>query len=478
MFSFPSPIQSLKITSLLVILALGACVNHQKMAKQPSPELELEDEQQAKRILSGDQVFCEGECPDSVASFFLYHHPRIEEGRTRHSVVQCSATLIAKDKILTNYHCIENLLKEGDVLDPNDESISIEIKFPKTKNAAFLSVKAKKILKTSKDFRRRLAPDWAIVQLAANVRNREPVQPAKPGSADGAAVNLFPVYFDNSYEPVAAVIKQVKCEQSFDNPVDIFSTDSQSPLFRVINCDHEIVSGNSGTGVFLAAEGGLLGVMATSGGQAQSASGTSAHCLPDLVSGSEGCYYSDDSNYTEISKQLSFLNGFIRDRDLSSQDWSLFPGFHWKEDSQEDVTGEDLASNPKLEFNAPWSDYLAYLDNSADQKLKQRFMAVFAQALFPKNPSCIEKDYTTQELLLPAMNMEIWDLRPFEWKEEPVGDDGRSGRITYTPAPGNSSVMPVKVSAKKDGKYFIFESAGELPQPLKNFSWRLPICSE
>jgi hypothetical protein len=449
-------------------LLLGACVNNQKMGLSPEAHIETNDKSQLKKILEGDPVVCSEDCPESVAAFFLYHHPvKTENGYSR-SIIQCSATLIAEDKVLTNRHCIEGILKEGDVL-ADDGDVSIEIKFPKVNRSPFLVVKGKKVLKTSQDFHRHVAPDFAIIQLAVKIKDRDFADVALPRNGDRVDhpmdVGLFPVYFDSTYEPTLASIHSVRCTRRFDNPLDIFSSDMESPLFRVDSCSETLVPGNSGAGVF--SSEGLVGVLATGAGEDQSALGTTARCFED-------CDYSDDDEYMEISKQLSFLAAFIRNRDLTTQDWNEFPGFQWN-------SGVSTSLEPSIEWNSPWADYVQYMKQSGRDKLKQHFTSEFIKALFPVIPSCIEKQSLGTILLLPMMNMEVWDLRPFAWEEKVTTYDSRRTSVNYSLASGNAAVMPVKVSVSAArGKYFMIEAVmsdgSVLPAPIKKINWRIPIC--
>jgi hypothetical protein len=449
-------------------LLLGACVNKQKMGISPESRIETNDKRQIKKILEGDPVVCSGVCPESVGAFFLYHHPvKTENGYSR-SIVQCSATLIDSDKVLTNRHCLEGLLKEGDVL-VDDGDVSIEIKFPKTNRSPFLVVKGRKVLKTSQEFHRHVAPDFAIIQLAVRIKDRDFAEFAIAKNIESVSqsmgVDLFPVYFDSTYEPTLASIHPVRCVRSFDNPLDIFSSDMGSPLFRVDECSETLVPGNSGAGVFSLE--GLIGVLATGAGAAQSALGTTARCFED-------CDYSEDDEYMEISKQLSFLAAFVRNRDLSTQDWNEFPGFQWS-------PGVSTSLEPSIEWNSPWADYVQYMKQSGRDKLKQHFTSEFINALFPVRPSCIEKETLGKTLLLPMMNMEVWDLRPFVWEEAGTTYDSRRTAVNYSLASGNAAVMPVIVSVSPArGKYFTIEAtmgdASVLPAPIKKITWRLPIC--
>lgn len=456
---------------ILSLAFLAACSKKESSGLDGPQTLTFSSEVEARKVLESERVKCDGDCPDSVASFFLYHTKVETAAGTSHIINHCSATLIAPDQVLTNFHCIEGLVAEGDVLDPKKDDVYIEIKFPKTSNFEFESIKGVKILKASKNYVRFIAPDWAIIKLEKATK-RKPVALSSESVANNIPVQLFPVYFDLTTKPSSGVIKQVKCMQSFESFGDIFAVDKESPLFVIDQCSAQLVHGNSGTGVFNEGRSKLIGVMsgnAIQGNAAQSNAvrGTLAHCLPHA--NAEECFYSDEAQYVEVYKQFSVLYSFIRDLETIEPPYDDYVGFHFDRSSFSEL--------PKLVFNSPWSEDLAFLNKPESQVTHDKYISLYSKLFFYMHPTCVEAEFAEEILELPVFALSEGDLRPYVWAEQIVGNS-QQAVVKYNLPELRAGIKHVEVQLTllKNKKEVLVESLDNLPKPLKSFSFKLPLC--
>jgi len=433
------------------------------------------DDHQARKILDSDQVVCDSNCPGYVGAFYFYRKTSDTGGNIR----LCSATLVAKNQILTNKHCIEDLITEGEACD--DRRV-IEIKFPKTGDLPFESVKCKKILKTSKDYfigdkkngtRRRVVPDWAIIEVDsewAAKTARQPVQVAAGESVEGAPVDLFPTYFDLSYDPPLGVIKPVHCTQTFTEQ-NMFADDSESPLFEMKNCDLELVHGNSGTGAFEPGSNRLIGLIATGSTDKKTVTGTAALCIPGFDSNAADCVFPEDQQTTDVMKAyyyfVNYLGGVIEAR---SQDDVNFPSdvIRWVPRA---LSAEDLA-HFTVEFASPWNEQLAAFKNRPrwQKKLQLEILGV----IFGRAPVCaVSKN--DSDVTISLGTLRSWDfLASYTFTESANADGTISTNINM---PGNTiSTARTQFQQKMSADVASFTAQGALPAAVTSIKFTLPAC--
>ncbi|MCB9073610.1 MAG: trypsin-like serine protease [Bdellovibrionaceae bacterium] len=466
--------------AFVLILLMGCSVRH----KGPGPDqLEFGSGSQAMKVLKGDQVICEGgDCPESVAAFYMHY----SESNNRHRIQLCSATLLTANTILTNKHCIDPVLKEGDLC---GSKVSIEVKFPQTKNKAYASYSCHKILKTSQDYffvdksthkkeKRRSVPDWAIIELDREVEGRVPVQTeALVTEENPLPVSLYPVYFDKSFSPPKGVIKAVQCQRRFsDNSADIFSNDHESPLFSIEQCSSPLVQGNSGTGVFYGGGKYLLGVMATVG--SAHASGTTAHCLPNFNGLEEHCIFPQDQEFIETMKVRAFLKiiyGNIR---------SAYPLTHaiWENVRNVDLDGfvsADQEKRVRFTLDPKWQRFSDYLKANGSENFARNYRSAFLRVLVPRLPRCIVGGAKDAEILL--LSMPDWDiLLNYHWEESLIPNTtGEAGtEMKSSSPPYQYNLQPVSFSVQtKEGLVTLRAMSGSLPSLMTSLEINVPVCS-
>jgi hypothetical protein len=451
-------------------------------------QLLFDDSSQAQKILDGDQVVCEGDCSESVAAFYMHFQKKSPQGQPLHAVKLCSATLISENKILTNKHCIDEVLKAGDIC---DEKIFIDIKFPKTKEKPFASYKCKKVLRTSNEFlfqdpknkkmkKSTSAPDWAVIELTTTVTNRKPVHIETSGvEQDQLPVTLYPVYFDKTFTPTKGVIKEVRCERVFnDGGSQIFANDSDSPLFQIKNCSIPLVHGNSGTGVFYSGTEGqfLLGVMASA--ESISGTGTVAHCVPDFNAVNAQCIFPDEQEFTEVMKKVAIFKGLYKDTKnaypLSADIWQAATGARLSDFEQ-----SKMIQKIDIQFNDPWGEPMGYFINKGSSKLAARYEKSLLQLLFPRLPECVDREGSVDLLVF---DMPSWNkISEYKWYEATwMSPDGYEGSQIRLEVPNDlqfhlrSIPFIVAQSGKKD---FLLKSSGALmPEPLKSLEMQIQKC--
>lgn len=450
--------------------------------KSSSGHLQFDTEEEARKVLTGDQVVCQGDCPEHVGAFYLYYNPR--DNGASHDVKLCSATLIAKNKILTNKHCIEGLLKEGDLC---DQKAFIKIKFPKTGKFAFESYNCKKILQASKDYfipkhpgkHRRNVPDWAIVELdvtATSATQRQPIRLASGQVKDRSKVDLYPVYFDTSFLQAKGTIKPAQCTLAY-NKENRFAMDNDSPLFEMKKCNPALVHGNSGSGVFLHKQTRLVGVMSAGDAINKSSTGTRAHCIPGFATTSDECTFSEDKQLVDVINARFYLTSPFEDM------LGEFSKFHATVDSgsiqfEDQPIDAKALQAMKIQYHSPWSDYLIYLDDQGFTKLKLKFELALAGMIFPRAPRCAMATDQNQQALVLATLADWNFLDSLKWEETPKPtSDGDYSVETNVNIPENSlksvEILFTRTVLSQGVK---FEATSGLPESVKSIKIQLPAC--
>lgn len=476
----------MRLALVVCALFIVSCSPKKTVQVMAPDRIGFEDISVAKTVMSNDQVHCEGTCAESVAAFYLYHGAKKNGNSISHEIKLCSATLIAKNKILTNKHCIEGILKAGDVCDAN---IFADIKFPKTKDKPFASYKCKKVESTSDDYylidsqtnekkKKRQVPDWAVIELTENVKDREPITVGQaPLDIDPLPVTLYPVYFNVNKSPAVGVIKQVNCERVYNKGgLYIYTNDSDSPLFRIEKCSHTLVQGNSGTGVFYKDSTELLGVMATS--DSISAQGTMAHCLPDFNSQKAQCIFPNDQEFTEVMKTISFMNRLFKgilQKNLTDASWNKIAGIEY---FSEDET-QKLAK-VKVEFKDFWLAPSQYLQSQGSAKLAARYRASLLRLMLLRVPKCYSGSWTVKKDLL-LVDLESWKkINDYQWIEKIQTDSsGKEISVVQEIAVPNISyqLRPVRFNITDSGSEKVLSvDAADAPEPLKALEIRIPPC--
>lgn len=466
--------------ALIFILIFASGCSGRKPISPGADRLEFATEKAALKVLGSDQVNCQGECSPAVGAFYLYH--KQGEGSFAHEVRLCSFSLISKNRVLTNKHCIEDVLKAGDLC---DDHVRIEFKFPKTKDKPFSSYKCRRVVSTSEDYfftdtatqtlkRKQQVPDWAVIELTENVKDREPVKVAAATvDHDHLPVTLFPVYFNFEDKPATGVIRQVSCERVYNKGgTSIFTNDSDSPLFRVEKCSETLVPGNSGAGVFYNNSTELLGVMDGSDGKA-GGRGTTAHCVPDFAQDGSSCLFPSEQDFTTAMKGISFLNRLSRSVHVSLEKmypWSILTPFQW-----EDSLGKISTPNVRFELKAQWSESVKYFEKKGSPKLARRYIQAFQTLVLPRLPKCYMSGLASK-IDIPLADMASWSkLNDYKWAER---IDGERSIVEDVSVPAiQVRLRPVAFSLTQKPEGIVAHALEkDLPEPVRSLQILIPSC--
>ena len=71
---FKSQHNFLAFLTLGISLTLMGCTGApDSKLKSGAETMTFDTQAEARKVLNGDQIFCEGDCPETVGAFFLYH---------------------------------------------------------------------------------------------------------------------------------------------------------------------------------------------------------------------------------------------------------------------------------------------------------------------------------------------------------------------------------------------------------------------
>jgi|GEM_PF-4180850 len=229
--------------------------------------LSFENEFDAQAALNKIEISCENPtgCPSYVGGLVAerttYKAKKAGGYEKSFGFSVCSQTLIAPNRVLTNRHCLTPTVRVA-----GSSCSEVTLIFPPIPGRDGERVKCKSILSLSAQYGKgdRFAPDWAILELESNV-DRTPVEVNPQGIANLSDLKLFPVYYqkiDSGQQGVSTLkgaIESVSCVSRMNTLLSRHYNHPLSPLVA-LNCDHEIIRGNSGTGM-LGADGKLHGVL-------------------------------------------------------------------------------------------------------------------------------------------------------------------------------------------------------------------------
>ena len=327
---------------IVMVLFFGvSCSKKQEVHEvSESGSLRFSVKEKAEIAFDNSSVDCldPKECPDYTGLLIL-SYKEVEESifgdETFFNVSVCSQQLVAPDMILTNRHCIPELIaNKGE-----DCSEYIKFKFPKTENFDKESIGCKRVLDisapdTNQDGRppwaSDLTTDWAILQL-----ERSSQRPLPEKSLDGikhaTQFTAYPIIFSTSYfqmesgekVPYAnSAIKKVNCTTMMDSVFSLFYNHKFSSTF-LAQCDFKLIGGSSGSGVYIDEK--LKGVIsfAVSGGDIdlyvgpastrvknKFTGGSNLACIPFFNSSPNSLCAMDDSIQAQnLGQQTSWLYG-------------------------------------------------------------------------------------------------------------------------------------------------------------------------
>jgi hypothetical protein len=238
-----------KLLSLFFISVLYSCGN----PSNPSNVVYVDNYERALEKLNESSVACpSGSCPSFAGKITT-----VINHNGQYSVSVCSATLISEDTIMTNSHCIDDIIQPA-----NSCSETLRIQFPQTNTHIAEEAMCDEIVTNlaKGHFFRDPAIDIAIIKLNQRM-NRNPV---RIGVADTSSQTIHSSYVMNPQMNIMiGLIEEKKfsiagnnfliySQQNLTSPKALFLTHQQN--------SHKVISGNSGSGL-LNARGELVGVI-------------------------------------------------------------------------------------------------------------------------------------------------------------------------------------------------------------------------
>ncbi len=213
----------------------------------------FEDRKTAERSFNNSQIVCDleaGECPESVGGLLSLSADRLE-------IKACSLTLVSRNTVLTNSHCLpEDLKSEGAFCVGR-----INIIFPQANGKPMEKRDCSYIKKLSdQEFSNQVAyPDWALLRLSQPV-DRKPADKSVQGITTAMRVDMYKVDFDLDAETSSlGRVRKTQCLANTNFFLSQHNLGSRSPLIDISHCDRNLISGNSGSGYYNQ-NGKLVGV--------------------------------------------------------------------------------------------------------------------------------------------------------------------------------------------------------------------------
>ncbi len=242
------------VVSIITLFLLAACSPDIELTDENSEEYRYFDDEPAARTAFEDaSIQCgDGECPESTVGVFTL---QLDAYSTK--MGQCSGTLIAPDKVLTNEHCLpEDLSRAGASCKGQ-----IRLAFAETPSHPQEVVDCERIEQVSVvlDKKDALRPDWAILKLERPVSRRFRSLSQEDGIQAEQPVKLYKINFDFTHPDPTGFVVETSC---LANTPHYFSREhigSLSAVFNISDCDTKLISGNSGSGV-VNQQGELVGV--------------------------------------------------------------------------------------------------------------------------------------------------------------------------------------------------------------------------
>ena len=238
--------------------AVASCQKKKNDNPVPLEKSIANDREEVDLVFKHSTVQCSdsNECPEWMASLIVADLSNMidaETNKRKYDISYCSATLIDKNKILTNRHCIpERVIREK--LSCGDH---LHFKFPKTKNRDTQNARCLKILEQPQNFISRPGPkeDWIIIELDKTL-DRQYLEIVRNGIPENTKYSIYPVYYFQSFIDIEgrkvgvadARIYRRDCESHMNSPFAMQYRHPYSPSFVGV-CGKNIIPGNSGSGV-------------------------------------------------------------------------------------------------------------------------------------------------------------------------------------------------------------------------------------
>lgn len=231
------------LMSLIALVLLGCGKSTKSSATSSSNKSDstqvFDEIESLKAAIEEQKVVC-GEpykrCPDAVAKLAFWYR----QGSTYYLGV-CSGTLVNGRFLITNSHCIPTELRK-----PNSDcSKQMKVLFPRTLTQPEESVRCSRVVQAYHQTNQE--PDIAVIKLERMV-DRKNILMAKNAFIENEEVHAYTMT-PSTFDQNLGTITQKKCNLSVDNLlIHVNSPSSPEALIHGADCD--VISGNSGSGLF------------------------------------------------------------------------------------------------------------------------------------------------------------------------------------------------------------------------------------
>lgn len=204
-------------------------------------------EQEARDAIVNAKVSClsPSQCHPAIALVTGWKVDRNEP--SQFAVFQCTGVLLNETTLLTNSHCIPNLLKIPGAKCAGQMHFSFPAfgTYPPAKAGCAKIVQPSRIYVDYKYLLSR--PDVSIVELDTPIEGRKPLDVSRDGLVDQAAVTVYKV--DPLSRFLGGTLTQSTCKVQYQLPEDRAFDQPLSRLGLLNNCSTPLIPGNSGSPV-------------------------------------------------------------------------------------------------------------------------------------------------------------------------------------------------------------------------------------
>jgi hypothetical protein len=193
--------------------------------------IHFENSEELDRAIANYGVKCEGECPTNAGVLLA---------RMGNDLSTCSFSVVAKDVILTNRHCIpDSIAYEGASCGDTVEAILM-------KNGRKDIYKCDKVLSFAKEYNKAGAEalDFAFLKLQRST-SVNPLPISQTGVQDNETLYALTATPDRWANPYGTILIQKKCQVLMNSLLEQTFTNPFAPVIGLKDC--EVVHGNSGS---------------------------------------------------------------------------------------------------------------------------------------------------------------------------------------------------------------------------------------
>ncbi|MEC9283181.1 MAG: trypsin-like serine protease [Bdellovibrionota bacterium] len=359
------------------------------------------------------QCIDQKECPEYALGIVGVREVTNKNNK-EYEVYGCSGTLIEKDVILTNRHCLP--IASSRV---GDKCEGLEILFAQTQSQDAEKVSCKEVLAISNDFTGDTAdkPDWVILRLKKSL-NRKTATTNNSGVPAFEKLVSYPVTFSiigvDENKNMYATIQKNSCHARMDHLLSVKYNHPKSYNLAGV-CDYNVINGNSGSALFNENQE-ILGLMAAGVQKVAtdenatfyfgrkidfprlSFTGTNLHCIP---------YFNQSRDAACAYNQYAYSDNI-------GEDMSKMHAQHINE-KESTKLNEYLKNNDAIRWEPHSSNFInALFVDSAVKELQKRVeypSYIYAKEYslrqtFPYTPKCISLNHADKgvvEFMLPLM---------------------------------------------------------------------------